>query len=325
MSVQATPIHRAQPGMQAGSPLGHPLEAQVETAVAALERDGAVALPALVSAEMLAEMQQAFESRLGYFLWNDVTGYYRTELKRLTVPDVLTLSQGFLDIGVHPLVTGIMERYVGKSYALAEAKGWQTERSLKDFHGWHGDSWYDQSKYTGREFPREVKLAFYLTDVDSGAFQYARGSHRRQHPRQWTKQQGDAIPAGDILEFKGLAGTAMVFDTSGVHRQGIPVLEQRRAIFYNYHDLDVALQKEDVDYYRYHPLVLNAAFLGGLTAEQQRVLGFGHKGRFRHDFVRKPKFSTTHAIVSAVNTAQLYAGHHTKRVTGKLKRMLGKG
>ncbi len=302
------------------SSAGH--ELQIESIVAALERDGAVTLPQLVSPETVTQMQEAFDARLHYFTTNEVAGYVRAELKRLAVPDVLTLSQGFLDIGIHPLVMGVMVRYVGTNYALAEAKGWQTERSLKDFHGWHGDAWYDQSKYDKDHMPREVKLAFYLTEVKTGAFQYVKGSHRREVPRLWPRHEAQNLPKSEIIEFTGKAGTAILFDTSGVHRQGIPVLDPRRAVFYNYHDLDVPLQKEDLDYYRYHPLVLNAALLGDLSPEQCRVLGFGHKGRFRHDFVRKPRHKTLHAMFTAANTAQLYASHYTNRVTGKLKRML---
>jgi hypothetical protein len=315
MTATVTPLLR--PAHSSGP------DKEIDRIVGALERDGAVELPQLVSDEALREMQEAFDSRLTYYTANDVVGYARTELKRRGVHDVLTLAQGFIDIGIHPLVMGVMERYVGKTYALAEAKGWQTDRSLKDFHGWHGDAWFDQSKYDLGHMPREVKLAFYLTDVKSGAFQYVKGSHRKEQPRLWPASEAAALPAAEIMEFKGKAGTAMVFDTSGIHRQGIPVLEPRRAVFYNYHDLDVALQKEDVDYYRYHPLILNAAFLGGLTTEQGRVLGFGHKGRFQHDFVRKPKYSRTHAMVTALNTAEIYASHYGRRLTSKLRRTLG--
>lgn len=297
--------------------------AEADRLAAAIERDGAVVLPGLVSPETLVAMQRAFQSRLEYFGWNDVTGYNRTELKRLGVPDVLTLEQGFVDIGIHPLVMGVAERYIGKGYGLAEAKGWQTERSLKDFHGWHGDAWFDQETYRdATTMPRELKLAFYLTDVKTGAFQFIKGSHRRQQPRLLSVKE--TLPAGEVMEFFGKAGTAIMFDTSGVHRQGIPVLDPRRALFYNYHDLGVALQKEDVDYYRYHPLILNAAFLGNLTPEQCRVLGFGDKRRFQPDFVRGPRHKALHAVVSATNTAHLYASLYTGRVVGKLKRMMAK-
>src|SRR6185312_4671159 len=94
------------------------------------------------------------------------------------------------------------------------------------------------------------------------------------------------VPASQILELTGKAGSAFLFDTSGIHRQGVPMLEPRQAIFYNYHDPFVLLQKEDVDYYRYHPLLLNAAFLGNLTSEDTRILGFGNKTNFLPAFYR---------------------------------------
>jgi hypothetical protein len=42
-----------------------------------------------------------------------------------------------------------------------------------------------------------------------------------------------------------------------------------------FHDAAVELQQEDVDFGRYHPLILNAAHLGGLHEEERRILGFG--------------------------------------------------
>jgi hypothetical protein len=61
----------------------------------------------------------------------------------------------------------------------------------------------------------------------------------------------------------------------------VPMLEPRQAIFYNYHDPSVPLQQEDVTTYRYHPLLLNAAFLGNLSDEDRRILGFGDQTNFQ--------------------------------------------
>src|SRR5947209_5091598 len=62
-----------------------------------------------------------------------------------------------------------------------EAKGWLSIPTKYDFHGWHGDSWYDKAVIS--HIPREVKLAVYLTDVRSGAFNYLKGTHGKQVPR----------------------------------------------------------------------------------------------------------------------------------------------
>lgn len=297
------------------------IEAAIERSLAELESTGVVVLPPLVSAETLAEMQETFANRLRHQTVNSTDGYQRGELFRLTVDNVLTLSQGFVDIALHPIVTGVISRYVGSSYGLCEAKGWQTQRTLTDFNTWHGDAWYDQKSITDR-IPREVKLAFFLSDVKSGAFQYIKGTHRKQAPYVVQKQERERLDLSQMREFFGRAGTAVLFDTSGIHRQGVPVLEPRRAVFYNYHDRDVTLQKEDIDYYRYHPLILNAAFLGDLTPEQCRVLGFGHTGRLQLNHVRAPRFPTLHAATTMANVLALKIDGASKRVTDKARRML---
>ena len=279
---------------------------------AELETDGIVALPSLVSAEHLRDMQSAFAARLKRMSWNNFDGYRQTELYRRMVEDVLLLDQGFVDLALDPLVKQILTRYLGMNYELVEAKGWQTLPTRRDFHGWHGDAWYDQA--SAKEIHREIKLAIYLTDVSNGAFNYIKGSHRRHHPRPVKKKEITAGMSSQVVEMKGPAGTAFLFDTSGIHRQAVPVLEPRQAIFFNYHDASVALQAEDVSYYRYHPLLLNAAFLGNLSPEDQRILGFGNKINFQRGFERQGRPPFSYRAFSASYTMQL----HLRRLRAKL-------
>jgi hypothetical protein len=201
---------------------------------------------------------------------------------------------------------------------LNEAKGWKSLPTSRDFHGWHGDAWYDQ---TNAEIPREVKLAFYLTDVKSGAFNYIRGTHRRQHPRPVRNHEVAGIPPSQIAEVTGVAGTAILFDTSGIHRQGVPMLEPRQAVFYNYHDPTVPLQKEDIDYYRYHPLLLNAAFLGDLSKEDQQILGFGDKTNYIHAYQRKPKYTRIQSISRTALEVTIRAEALRERIAARLRRL----
>jgi hypothetical protein len=122
--------------------------------------------------------------------------------------------------------------------------------------------------------------------------------------------------------FLGPAGTAFLFDTSGIHRQSIPILEPRQAIFCNYHDASVPLQQEDIDYYRYHPLLLNAAFLGGLSAEDYRVLGFGEKANYQPGYARTPSQPHFLSLMQRTYDARLFAGEWSQRIFGRLLRML---
>ncbi len=252
-----------------------------------LETDGIVVIPGFLRDDSLTRMRTAFESRLRRLRWNNFDGYERTERFRYMVQDVLTLEQGFVSAAIDPLVIETLRGYLGESFQLVEAKGWKSLPTRRMFHGWHGDSWYDKTKVSG--IPREVKLGFYLSDVKTGAFRYIRGSHRQHVPRDWTNRQIETLPAEKIVEVTGLAGTAFLFDTSGIHGQSSPILEPRQAVFYNYHDPAVPLQRDNIEHYRYHPLLLNAAFLGDLSEEAQSLLGFGDKRNFIPAFEREPR------------------------------------
>jgi len=295
----------------------------VSDLVLMLERDGVVRLPPLLSASQLRSMQEAFAVRLRRMSWNDVSGYERTERFRHMVQDVLLIDQGFLDVALHPIVKQILGEYLGPSYQLVEAKGWRSLPTKRDFHGWHGDAWYDQS--VAPNIPREVKLAVYLTDVHSGAFAYIKGSHRKQHPRPVSESELTESSLKRVVQMTGPAGSAILFDTSGIHRQSMPILETRQAVFLNYHDPAVPLQVEDVEYYRYHPLLLNAAFLGHLSDEDRRILGFGDKRNYRHSFERKKRFPKLEAInrslvATAVTVDRVM--YYPRRALAKMRAML---
>lgn len=286
--------------------------------LADLEQDGIAILPDFLSPQQLESMRTAFESRLRHQRWNDVDGYEKTERYRHMVQDVLTLDQGFVDAALHPTVTETLRDYLGPEYELVEAKGWKSLPTNRDFHGWHGDAWYDQSKVS--DIPREVKLGIYLTDVDSGFLEYVRGSHRKQAPRPFRTTELTIDPAL-VIKVKARAGSAFLFDTTGIHRQGVPMLERRYAVFLNYHNPFVPLQKEDVDYYRYHPLLLNAAFLGDLSAEHRRILGFGNKKNYVHAFLRKQHYPKWQRIFEGIFRAQLLLDGFEERARARLSRL----
>jgi hypothetical protein len=285
-----------------------------------LDRDGIVVIPGLVQSERLRAMQAAFKARLSRQRWNDTDGYFQTDPFRLMIEDVLLLHQGFVDAALDRRVVEAVSEYVGPGFQLVEAKGWQSNPTKYDFHGWHGDAWYDQTKV--QNIPREVKLAVYLTDVKSGAFKYIKGSHGRQAPRAVRAEEIADAPLEQVVECLAAAGTGILFDTSGVHRQSIPILEKRHAVFYNYHDASVPLQQEDVDYYRYHPLLLNAAFLGNMTEEDQRILGFGDTRNYQENYVRKTGHRRFHAAVQRFFDLKLRVDGFSGRVAARVKRLL---
>jgi len=291
---------------------------EVARLTAELREKGIVVVPDLISPQQLTGMQQAFEVCLRRLRWNSYDGYEKTEPYRHMVEDVLTLDQGFVDVGLHPLVKEVLKNYLGDRFELVEAKGWKSVPTKRDFHGWHGDAWYEQED--AKEIYKEIKLAIYLSDVKSGAFNYIQGSHRKQHPRMVRADELGWVKQSDIIELTGPAGTAFLFDTSGIHRQGVPMLEPRRAVFYNYHDPAIRLQREDVEHYRYHPLILNAAFLGELSMEDQRILGFGNSNNFYPGFEDPIEPPLLHRLFSCAHDLNLQCNKLIERVKARLNR-----
>jgi phytanoyl-CoA dioxygenase PhyH len=309
-----------QPTLEPGRARGLFRPSEVDALAAELETNGIVLLPDLLSSEQLRGMQQAFEVRLRRMRWNNFDGYHKTERFRHMIEDVLLLDQGFLDVALHPLVKQILNRYLGADYELIEAKGWKSLPTRRDFHGWHGDTWYDKTAAT--EIHQEIKLGVYLTDVRSGAFNFIKGSHRRQHPRDLKKQEVKELDWSKLVELTGPAGTAFMFDTSAVHRQGLPMLESRQAVFFGYHDPRVPLQHEDLITYRYHPLLLNAAFLGNLSGEDRRILGFGNKSNFVPAFMRQDQPPASYNALCLAHNTGLRIRELRERIAARLRRTL---
>src|SRR5262245_19030772 len=97
-----------------------PLPATVNQLCQELAQNGIVCLPMLIDSAKLEQMQQAFRTRLRSMNWNNVDGYEKTEPYRHMVEHVLTLDQGFVDVALHPLITSILDSYLGETYQLVE-------------------------------------------------------------------------------------------------------------------------------------------------------------------------------------------------------------
>jgi hypothetical protein len=91
-------------------------------------------------------------------------------------------------------------------------------------------------------------------------------------------------------------------------------------VFLNYHDPVVRLQKDDIESYRYHPLLLNAAFLGNLTDEDRYILGFGDKTNYRPAFERPAGYARIHRALTRLHDANLRLSDLRVRVVARLNR-----
>ena len=290
--------------------------------VTALERDGITPIDGLLAPEALAAMQDAYRRVLGHLSWSTTRGFQQTDPYRRMVEDILTLDPTFQALALHPRLQAILREYLGPDYVLTEVKGWETVATRADFHGWHNDAWYDHEL---PQVPREVKLGLYLTDVQTGHFTYIKGTHVDNRHRHWNDRE-IADLRDRITDMKGPAGSMFLFDTAGIHRQSSPCLAPRWVVMYNYHDIRVPLQKLDVSAYRYHPLILNSAFLGGLSTEEQRILGFGNRSQYQdaHPLeVRHPRLQSSATWLYQRYLDGEYRLAQTKEALRALRRRLG--
>ena len=270
---------------------------------AQLARDGVVVLPGLIDGSCLSAMQEVFEQALQHPSWNTWMGYEQNERWRLLVENLLVYDRSFYELALHPQINEVIADYIGPDFQLMEARGWETIATKRKFHGWHNDAWYDPALET---IPRELKVACYLTDVESGQFQYVKGSHTpAKRPGHWNDKQIETQYADSIENAFGPAGTVVLFDPTGIHRQASPVLTPRRIVMLNYHDPAVPIQKQDKEWGRYRPLLLNAECLGDLGQEQQRVLGFGVKGQLGSWFPKHRRFPSMHRNVQRALTTRV--------------------
>ena len=268
----------------------------ISTILEDLNKDGISVLEGWIDSNSLADMQTAFEGILKKPRFNTTNGYQQNEKWRVLVEDLLTLSKAFYFPIFNQELLSVLSSYLGSKFQMTEARGWKTIATKKNFHGWHNDAWYNSNIYSTP--PRQLKLAVYLTDVSSGEFSYIKGTHLKLlKPVHMNDRQVDELGL-PICNVKGPAGTIILFDTCGIHRQNTPVLDSRNALFYNFHDPSINLQALDVGYNRYSPLLLNSAFLKKLTSEQERILGFGDDRYYQEGSIKKERFHYTHNLMS---------------------------
>ena len=77
-----------------------------------------------------------------------------------------------------------------------------------------------------------------------------------------------------------------------------------------------------MDYYRYHPLLLNAAFLGNLTEEHRRILGFGDKTNYIPLFEREVQHAGFQTVAGVGYDTKLRTEEFVGRVRSKLKNVI---
>ncbi|MFO1060455.1 MAG: phytanoyl-CoA dioxygenase family protein [Dongiaceae bacterium] len=247
----AAGIRRSHPpGVLAGEPEGTPRSTAV---LEQLRRDGCSELGALLSPAALAEIHRFLAKRavraadgrsfaadrppagvpLGAYALEDV----------LQCPHLLALANA-------PALTAVVGAYLGCQPTLSSlGLRWSFPPAAP------GGSADTQRFHRDPDDGRVLKLLVYLTDVDAGAGPhcFVAGSHRssgRVFARPYRRDQLAArYGAAAIRDFTGPAGSALLADTYGIHRGGVPSTRPRLAFLAQYSLLPIFA-------FEYHPVRL---------------------------------------------------------------------
>lgn len=200
--------------------------------------------------------------------------------KRLANP--FQIGRPFLDLATDPRIVGVVETRMGSECVLAEANlklddpvGYTYFALHADFSpGWRKS---ETSKVTlsGEDLKQPVGIGgvLYLHDTTSGAFCYCLGTHTLGAPRgpdlaQYPKVEQDRIKSTNI-RLDGQKGDLILFDDRGFHGPDQPANARRTVILLDYYRV------KTFGFYQVSPLQIYTSDLGGITAKQMRVLGFG--------------------------------------------------
>ena len=196
----------------------------------ALSRDGYAMLDNLVDAAWVQRVRQLLEERqcqdrwrkdLGFFSHDDIPA--QTHVADINdvidIPEVIALAND-------PRILGAVGAYFGCMPTIDSIKAWW---SLPG----HDEAENEQYYHRDNDSIRFLKLFVYLTDVDkeSGPHVFVRGSHAQDGCYGLRRYQDDEVKdwfgKTSVHTFTGLAGTAFIEDTYGVHKGALPTSKRR--------------------------------------------------------------------------------------------------
>lgn len=243
--------------------------------LAVLERDGALIVEGLLTAEVMTRVNSEVESAVAAAdpdgpTFNPMVKAFMGAMTK-NVPGVPGISQTFAtDVMCHPVLLGFADAVLGPSCARFQLNlGQVLERGPGSEDQWlHRDEgvWVDVPKPSP-----ELQLASVIAMVDftveNGATRVVPGSHRwpdRHLPMdEQTKPDADQIAVAEML-----AGSALIYTGGVIHGGGANITGQpRRAVHLSY--CLGWLRTEENNYLSIPPTVV-----AGLPRQAQEILGY---------------------------------------------------
>lgn len=207
---------------------------------------------------------------------NDV-GAVRCAGQRL-LTHCLAKSKLIYDLVTSPQVLEICQHYFTDNFQLFNSRFYE---SYRDLHmPWHSDNKFqiNKNEYL-KHFQPGLQFLFYLSDVDSGEFQYLKDSHiwsRQNEHIFYSDREIEENYQQDIISFKMPKGSFVIFDIHGVHRPK-PHRDRRFArttlIFQvNQFNPNTAIYNEKK--------LINTEYIDNPSPEILNYLGFGYKSTY---------------------------------------------
>ena len=285
-----------------------------DAALTALAADGVIALRGLFGAAEIVEANRLIDEFAAAPAIAGVPGYNKVDHpKKLISP--FSVGGPVVPLCLNEIVIQLVEKYMGSECILAEANVKIDAPVGYEYFPLHSDFAVGWRKVRDDEFvlseadmklPIGVGAAVYLHETHEGAFSYCLGSHKLEAPHgvnlhEYPNEERAAIEA-TCVRADGQAGDLVLFDDRGFHGPDQPSRSRRRVVLLDYYRV------ETFGYTQVSPFPVWTKDMGGLSAQQMRVLGAGadymvsprdYMGtRFRRNMLYRPvKFMIENAFV----------------------------
>lgn len=161
---------------------------------------------------------------------------YRDKVVHVTAKDPLIQIPSLTDFVFSSFVQDIADEYLDGEAALGYAK------VKKSYANQLTSRSYNHKFHIDDNASKILKFIFYLNDVGTGggAFHYVKGSHldnEFRHRNLVTFEDTEIanfFGKAKIHELKGKAGTCIICDTIGIHKEGFAIETDRYSVIVNY-------------------------------------------------------------------------------------------
>ena len=245
-----------------------------------LETDGYIVLNKFFKEKFISSIMNDVERKKFSINANAPTGVYAH--RQYYFVDLLTISKYFFNFLTSNFLTSFLKNYFSEKCRIKAIRYYET-------FAHHNMQWHTDNKKSGKEFANIDGLIFifYCVDVNEGQFQYIKGSHKWSSERNMNDYSDGWINKNckeEIVDFKGSAGTLIIYDAKGIHRAK-PFQNSkfvRKSVFVQF-DNNI----EDGT-----PIYLNTSYFGKELIKDQWLLdffGFGKKSDYKPFPVSGPK------------------------------------